>query len=229
MGTWSPIPVTSGRYRGDPAEMRSRRGWNVTVHLTGKIVDLTTLAATDVNALMAAAAESRASYVHAHVPIDTAGMEHWATQALAAAEAGRQRPFVIRWAATGVAIGTTSFHMEKWPWPASQPNVPDAVEIGSTWLAHSAQRTGANREAKLMMLTHAFGHWAVQRVRFRTDVRNNRSRQAIEGLGAQFDGILRGDFSGADGTVRDSAYYSILAAEWPIIRERLSAARQTIS
>lgn len=200
------------------------------MHLAGKIVELAALAVTDVDALTTAAAESRASYVHAHVPVDTAGMAQLVSRALAANESGRQVPLVIRWAATGVVIGSTSFHLEKWPWPAGaeslQPDAPDAVEIGSTWLAQSAQRTGANREAKLMMLSHAFDHWDVRRVRFRTDVRNDRSRRAIEGLGAKFDGVLRGDFSGADGTIRDSAYYSILAAEWPTIRTHLGAVRR---
>ncbi|WP_328290697.1 GNAT family N-acetyltransferase [Nocardia aurantiaca] len=194
--------------------------------LSGKIVELTELCLDDVAALTAAAAESRISYTHAHVPRDIEGMRRWADQALAAATANRQLPLVIRWSDSGTVIGTTSFHLEQWPWPhrASAPEIPDAVEIGSTWLAYSAQRTGANREAKLLMLDHAFITWRVHRVRFRTDVRNVRSRQAIERLGATLDGILRADFAGADATIRDSAYYSILAPEWPTLRPHLLTA-----
>ncbi|WP_433567770.1 GNAT family N-acetyltransferase [Nocardia sp. CA-151230] len=198
--------------------------------LSGDIVELTELTVADVAALTAAACESRTSYTHAHVPVDGAGMRRWVDQALAARAADRQLPLVIRRAGSGDVLGTSSFHLEQWPWPAhvtARPDTPDAVEIGSTWLAQSAQRTGANREAKLLMLDHAFTHWQVHRVRFRTDVRNTRSRQAIERLGATLDGILRADFAGADATIRDSAYYSILATEWPAIRPQLLAATRT--
>ncbi|MFE2996598.1 GNAT family N-acetyltransferase [Nocardia sp. NPDC059246] len=198
--------------------------------LSGKIVELTELTVADVAPLTAAACESRTSYTHAHVPADSAGMRRWVDQALAARAADRQLPLVIRRAGSGDVLGTSSFHLEQWPWPAhatARPATPDAVEIGSTWLAQSAQRTGANREAKLLMLDHAFTSWQVHRVRFRTDVRNARSRQAIERLGATLDGILRADFAGSDATIRDSAYYSILATEWPALRPQLLAATRT--
>ena len=90
-----------------------------------------------------------------------------------------------------------------------------------TWLAASAQRTGANTEAKSLMLGHAFEAWEVHLVRLRTDRRNLRSRTAIERLGARFEGVRRADRPGVDGTVRDSAFYSITRAEWPAVRERL--------
>jgi RimJ/RimL family protein N-acetyltransferase len=83
------------------------------------------------------------------------------------------------------------------------------------------QRTGVNTEAKLLMLTHAFETWRVHSARLITDARNERSRQAILRLGAHFDGIVRGHRVGADGTVRHSAFYSILDAEWPDVKERL--------
>ncbi|WP_218003281.1 GNAT family N-acetyltransferase [Nocardia concava] len=190
--------------------------------LSGKIVQLTELSVEDVPFLAAGAVESRESYAFAHLPADEDGMRRLVEQQLAARDANRQLPLVMRWAGTGKVIGSSSFHLEQWPWHSEPPATPDAVEIGSTWLAHSAQRTGANREAKLLMLDHAFTTWQVHRVRFRTDVRNERSRRAIERLGAQFDGILRGDFAGADGTVRNSAYYSILAAEWGAVRSVLA-------
>jgi len=72
------------------------------------------------------------------------------------------------------------------------------------------------------MLTHAFERWQVHAVSFKTDERNVRSRRAIERLGARFDGVRRADMPGADGTVRNSAHYSIVAVEWPAIRARLA-------
>ena len=115
-------------------------------------------------------------------------------------------------------------------WPAESPSplvrppgVPHGVEIGHTWLAAAAQRTALNTEAKLLMLGHAFERWEVLRVTLKTDARNVRSRTAIERLGACFDGILRAAMLAADGGPRDTAYYSILAAEWPEVRRRLEA------
>ena len=97
------------------------------------------------------------------------------------------------------------------------------AEIGHTWLAASAQRTGINTEAKFLMLRHAFEVWEVHVVRLRSDQRNARSRSAIERLGARFEGVRRADRPGADGTVRDSAFYSISVAEWPAVRDHLGA------
>jgi len=77
-------------------------------------------------------------------------------------------------------------------------------------------------EAKLLMLSHAFEVWEVHRVAFRTDRRNDRSRTAIERLGAQFEGIRRAERPGFDGTIRDSAFYSIIASEWPDVKANLT-------
>ena len=101
----------------------------------------------------------------------------------------------------------------------------DRAEIGYTWLSGSAVRTGANAEAKLLMLTRAFEDWQVFRVCFHAEARNERSRAAIERIGGTFEGILRAHQLAADLTPRDSARYSILAAEWPAIRARLEARR----
>ena len=102
------------------------------------------------------------------------------------------------------------------------------MEIGGTWLAASAQRTGANTDAKLLMLTHAFDVWDVQRLDLKTDARNARSRAAIERLGAQLDGVMRNwqpsYVPGEGGLPRDTALYSIIPSEWPAIRDRLQAA-----
>ncbi|MGA3078886.1 MAG: GNAT family protein [Bryobacteraceae bacterium] len=99
--------------------------------------------------------------------------------------------------------------------------VPDACEIGYTWLTRSAIRTAVNTEAKLLMLTHAFETWQVLRVCFHTDARNLRSRAALERIGGKFEGILRAHRMAADYTARDSVRYSIVAAEWPEAKERL--------
>jgi RimJ/RimL family protein N-acetyltransferase len=102
-----------------------------------------------------------------------------------------------------------------------------AIEIGGTWLAPSAQRTGINREAKLLLLTHAFEVLRVARVDWKTDARNQRSRRAIEGLGARFEGVLRNwgpsHAPGEEGRLRDSAMFSVTAAEWPDVKSHLAA------
>ena len=95
------------------------------------------------------------------------------------------------------------------------------VEIGSTWYAKSAQRGPLNTECKLMLLGHAFETLDCIAVEFRTHRLNTQSRRAIERLGAQLDGILRAHQRAADGTLRDTAVYSITAAEWPTIRTHL--------
>ena len=125
-------------------------------------------------------------------------------------------------------IGSTRFwNIERWSWPAGHPShgreVPDACEIGYTWLAQSALRTAANTEAKLLMLLHAFEVWQVLRVCFHTDGRNQRSRAALERIGAQCEGILRAHRMAADFIPRDSVRYSIVAAEWPTVKQRLIA------
>ena len=142
---------------------------------------------------------------------------------------GRALPFATIDRARGQVVGATRFlDVQFWSWPADSPyqrgaDVPDVVEIGGTWLAPSAQRTGINTEAKLLMLTHAFETWRVHRVSLKTDARNARSRAAILRLGARFDGILRAARVAADHTIRDDANYSILEGEWPEVKANLVA------
>lgn len=95
------------------------------------------------------------------------------------------------------------------------------VEIGSTWYRRSAQRTAINTEAKLLLLAHAFEVLGCIAVEFRTHRLNHRSRSAIERLGAQLDGILRSHQLMANGTLRDTCVYSIVAAEWPAVKAHL--------
>jgi len=96
------------------------------------------------------------------------------------------------------------------------------VEIGTTWIAKSWQRTFVNTHAKFLMLRHAFEGLECLAVEIRTHARNDQSRAAIERLGAKLDGILRAHMPAADGGVRDTASYSIVAEEWPAAKERLS-------
>ncbi|MCX7782290.1 MAG: GNAT family N-acetyltransferase [Meiothermus sp.] len=135
-------------------------------------------------------------------------------------------PFVTVDKRVNQAVGSTRFmEFEYWPWaedsPHRRPGLPDAVEIGYTWLAPHAQRTGLNTEAKLLMLAHAFEVFRVRRVTLKTDARNLRSRKAIARLGAHLDGILRAHRPASDGGIRDSALFSILAGEWPTVKARL--------
>jgi RimJ/RimL family protein N-acetyltransferase len=95
------------------------------------------------------------------------------------------------------------------------------VEIGSTWYARSAQRTGLNTECKRLLLGHAFDALQCIALEFRTHRMNTQSRRAIERLGAQLDGVLRAHQRTADGNLRDTAVYSITAAEWPMVRAHL--------
>lgn len=131
---------------------------------------------------------------------------------LALQAAGSMLPFAV-FDAAGRAVGMTSYmHVDA---------VNRRVEIGSTWTASSAQRTGLNTECKKMLLTHAFERLDCIAVEFRTHRLNTQSRRAIERLGAQLDGILRAHQRSADGSLRDTAVYSITAAEWPTIRTHL--------
>jgi RimJ/RimL family protein N-acetyltransferase len=140
--------------------------------------------------------------------------------------AGQAVAFAIVRISDGVVIGSTRFFdLERWTWPEGHllhgRSTPDVSEIGYTWLTRSAIRTAANTEAKLLMLTYAFETWEVLRVCLHTDVRNQRSRDAIERIGGQFEGILRAHRMAADFVARDSARYSILASEWPSVKQRL--------
>jgi RimJ/RimL family protein N-acetyltransferase len=192
--------------------------------LAGPTVTLRPLSKADAGALAAAAAESGQHFTYTRVPDGIEEAERYIAAALQDRESGQRMPFVTLW--RGRVVGCTSYlDLQQWRWPAGSPlqrtDRPDAVEIGATWLAASAQRTRCNTEAKYLMLTHAFDVWEVHRVALKTDERNSRSRRAIERLGARLDGVRRADMPAQDGSVRNSAYYSILRAEWPAIRATL--------
>jgi len=119
---------------------------------------------------------------------------------------------------SGKAIGTTSF-LDLNP-------IHNSIEIGSTFYAKNFWRTFVNTECKLMMLAEAFEVRGVERVTLKTDSLNERSRNAISRLGARFEGILRHHMKRPDGTWRDSAYFSMLAEEWPTVKSGLEAKLQ---
>ncbi|HSZ63183.1 MAG TPA: GNAT family protein [Terriglobales bacterium] len=195
--------------------------------LTGKHVRLEPLEHRHVDGLVAAATSDSSLYQWSPVPKDKAEAVRYIDTALAWRDAGIAVPFAIVRIKDGVVIGSTRFFdMERSTWPVGHPRhgreSADVCEIGYTWLTQSAIRTSANTEAKLLMLTHAFESWQMLRVCLHTDVRNQRSRAAIERIGGRFEGILHSHRMAADFIARDSARYSIVAAEWLEVRQRLS-------
>jgi len=196
--------------------------------LQGKHIRLEPLAHQHIDGLVAAAASDPSLYRWSPVPQGKGEAARYVDTAHAWRDAGTAVPFAIIRMADETVIGSTRFwNIERWAWPTGHPyhgrGVPDACEIGYTWLARPAVRTAANTEAKLLMLRHAFEVWQVLRVCFHTDVRNQLSRAALERIGAQFEGILRAHRMAADFIPRDSVRYSIVTAEWPTVRQRLIA------
>ena len=194
--------------------------------LHGQHVRLEPLDPRHIEGLVSAAGSDAELYQWSPVPRGTVEATKYFKTALAWQAAGTAVPFAIVREHDGIVLGSTRFwNLERWAWPQAHPmhrrGVPDACEIGYTWLARSAIRAAANTEAKLLMLTHAFEVWNVLRVCFHTDARNARSRAALERIGGQFEGILRAHRMAADFIPRDSVRYSIVAAEWPAVKQRL--------
>ncbi len=128
-------------------------------------------------------------------------------------DAGNMLPFTIFDLASGKAVGMTTY--------MNIEAIHKRLEIGSTWYRKSAQRTRLNTEVKILMLRHAFEELQCNVVEFRTHVINQQSRRAIERLGAKLDGILRNNMIMANGSLRDTAVYSIIASEWPTVNAHL--------
>lgn len=187
-------------------------GWPEPVTLAGPFATLVPLAPAHHDALVAAARDGelwRLWYTSVPSP---EGMAAEIERRLALAAAGSMRPFTVFDAAGRVVGMTTYMHIDA---------KNRRVEIGSTWTAKSAQRTALNTQCKRLLLGHAFEQLQCIAVELRTHRLNVQSRRAIERLGAQLDGILRAHMLAADGTVRDTAVYSITAAEWPAVRSHL--------
>jgi RimJ/RimL family protein N-acetyltransferase len=196
--------------------------------LDGRQVRLEPINHGHVDGLVAAAAADPSLYQWSPIAQGKDEAVQYVNTALAWRDAGTAVPFAILRKSDGAVIGSTRFwNIERWAWPKGHPShglaTPDACEIGYTWLTQSAIRTAANTESKLLMLTYAFETWKVLRVCLHADARNQRSRNAIERIGAQFEGILRAHRMAADFIPRDSARYSIIAAEWPAVKQKLSA------
>jgi len=185
---------------------------NLTARLEGSIVTLEPLRAEHAEELWEAAQAPEIWTWLAHLN----GRERfdlWMRLTLDAAAAGEEGPLTTRDAETGRAIGSSRFLNVR---PADR-----VVEIGWTWLHPSAWRTGANVEAKLLMMRHAFETLGCVRIEFKTDARNERSRAALAALPAQFEGVLRNHMIVPDVGQRDSAYFSVIDSEWPEVAANL--------
>ena len=188
-------------------------GWAEPVTLTGSRVRLEPLAATHTEELVAAASDGRLWELwYTSVPTPDAMADDVARR-LAERDAGTLVPFTVRRADTGAVIGSTNYMNIE----AEAPR----LEIGGTWNAASAQRSGTNSESKLLLLGHAFEQLGAIAVEFRTHWHNRQSRAAIARLGAKQDGVLRNHRRLPDGSLRDTVVFSILDSEWPAVRAGL--------
>ena len=188
--------------------------------LTGTHVQLEQLSLDFADELTAAGNQDRSSYGWTPIPPTVEGMQRYIAGLLGDQQARTAVPFVQRRISDGALVGCTRYLRLEW-WAGG--DLPAEVEIGGTWLAASAQRTPINTEAKYLLLSNAFDTWNVHRVSICTDARNTPSRTAILRIGASFEGILRshrGSYApGEENTVaRDSAMYSVIRSEWPLVK-----------
>lgn len=186
--------------------------WPPNVRFAGQHVRLELLSADHAEALASAVRDGELWKLwYTRVP-EPAQMRAEIARRLSLREQGSMLPFTV-FDAAGVAVGMTTYM-----------NIDAAnkrLEIGSTWYARRVQRSALNTECKLLLLTHAFEELDCIAVEFRTHRLNQQSRRAIERLGAQLDGVLRAHQRLPDGSLRDTAVYSILAHEWPAVRSNL--------
>ena len=234
--------VLERRARTEGARPRSRAAAGT---LVGKLIRLEPLQHQHVAGLVAAATRggSRTGqprggsrqgqqsgadlYRWSAVPQDEARVRQYVEAAVAARDGGTALPFAVIRTADDTVIGSTRFFdFDYWAWPAGNEQGrartgPDTCEIGYTWLSPAAIRTGANTEMKRLMLTHAFEVWQVSSVALHTDARNQRSRDAMARIGLRYEGVLRAHRLGTDLKPRDSARFSVTAADWPALRRHL--------
>jgi RimJ/RimL family protein N-acetyltransferase len=193
---------------------------NVARRLEGSRVVLEPLEARHEQGLFEVAKDPR---IWRYIPFDAGGtydpsetrdaFRSWLEAALAASKKGDEAAFVTLDAESGEPIGSTRYLALR---PAHR-----GLEIGWTWLTPSLWGTGANVEAKLLMLEHAFESLGCVRVEFKTDARNERSRAALSALPARFEGVFRKHMIVRGDQYRNSAYYSIVDDEWPEVRANL--------
>jgi RimJ/RimL family protein N-acetyltransferase len=199
----------------------ARDAWFTTPTLEGRIVRLEPMSPAHLEGLAEVALDPAIWQFTIARPRFRADVETWMATALANAASGVERPFVTIERASGRPIGSSRY----------LNIVPEhrRLEIGWTWVAPAWQRSGVNREAKLLMLEHAFERLGCMRVEFKTDSNNERSRRALLGIGATFEGIFRNHMVMPDGRIRHSAYYSVTDAEWPEVKARLAAGLAAIA
>ena len=193
----------------------SAKTWVTPVTLEGSRVRLEPLHETHLDDLVRVGKDDSIWRWITGLPMDEQGLHAWFDQTRANAEAGTEVQFATVDRNSDRAIGSTRF----------MTITPEhrRLEIGWTWVGTAFQKTGANREAKLLQLTHAFETLDAERVEFKTHARNEKSRAALTGIGATFEGVLRHHTIMPDGSNRDSAFYSVLADEWPGVKARLEA------
>ncbi len=197
--------------RTNPAAERAP--WVTPAILVGRLVRLEPLGPEHLDGLIVAGADP-STWTWLYAPLtDRAAMADWLAAALRARDAGTEQPFATIDLASGQVIGSTRY--------LAIAAEHRRLEIGWTWLAPAAWGSGANREAKLLLMEHAFERLGAMRVEFKTDARNARARAALAAIGGQFEGIFRRHMLMADGRVRDSAWYAVVDEDWPAVRAAL--------
>jgi RimJ/RimL family protein N-acetyltransferase len=185
----------------------------LTARLEGSIVTLEPLGEEHAEGLWEAAQAAEIWQWLFNIGQSREWFDRWLTISLESAADGEEGPFATCRASDGKPIGSTRY--------LNVRRGDRVVEIGWTWLEPSAWRSGANVEAKLLMLRHAFEVLDCVRVEFKTDARNERSRAALAAIPAQFEGVLRNHMIVPGIGQRDSAYYSVIESEWPDVRASL--------
>ena len=184
--------------------------------LEGSIVRLEPLGPEHADELWAASRDAAAwRWLSVVQPQTREAWDGWIAQALAQRDAGLELPYATISVATGLPVGSSRFLSIR---PEHR-----SIEIGWTWLSPAVWGTGANTEAKLLMLEHAFESLGCRRVEFKTDALNERSRAALAALPARFEGVHRNHMLVREGESRDSAWYSVIDDEWPAVRDALGA------
>jgi RimJ/RimL family protein N-acetyltransferase len=183
------------------------------VTLEGEHVRLEALRESHADALVAACVGQGLFRFFPFALDDEASMRGYVRVAVAGLANGTHLPFATIDRASGRVIGSTSYL-------AIEPG-HRRLEIGATWIAPSHQRSVVNTEAKLLQLTHCFEVLGTNRVEFKTDARNARSRAALARIGAKEEGTFRAHMVMPDGALRDSVWFSVIASEWPEVKRNL--------
>lgn len=183
------------------------------VTLVGKFVRLEPLTTSHIPGLFSVSDPAIWKYMLYGDIVSEQDMGDWVRDMLQRAESGSDLPFAVIYLATGKAIGATRY-LEIRP-------QHKGLEIGGTWYGLEYQRTGVNTECKYLLLKHAFEALGCIRVQFKSDSRNEKSIAAIKRIGAKPEGTLRNHMILSDGTLRHSAYFSILDSEWSEVKKLL--------